>query len=218
MATVILGLVALILAYVHFGWFDRDIVLATAVFVFFACSVLMAFRWQAATEGVLTALARGPFEEVAGRIRRFLIRLREAVCNRFIFATSVALSIIIQIFGMVLVVWCLARSLEIDVPLYFHFVAVPVITLLTLVPVSVNGLGVREAAFVFFYTKMAVETDEAISLSLSLTMILTLFSLLGGFFLQFPRLYGSGRMSDETADSPCGKRRWSPKKVLPPDI
>lgn len=45
----------------------------------------------------------------------------------------------------VLVVWMLSRALGGQVPGSYFWVAVPVVTLLTLVPVSINGMGVREA-------------------------------------------------------------------------
>lgn len=75
------------------------------------------------------------------------------------------LAVMIQGLGIVLVAG-LGESLGIRLSLSYYVVYWTLITLLTLLPVSINGLGVREAGFVYFFGLEGV--PEALSLTLSL--------------------------------------------------
>jgi uncharacterized membrane protein YbhN (UPF0104 family) len=47
-------------------------------------------------------------------------------------------------------------------------------------PVSINGLGVREAVFAFFFTSLGFDVSSALTLSLGSAALIMLFSLSGG--------------------------------------
>ena len=64
--------------------------------------------------------------------------------NMRLVARVFLLAVAVQLVALILVVWLLGEALEIRVPLLFHLVAVPVIELVALVPVSFNGFGLRE--------------------------------------------------------------------------
>jgi hypothetical protein len=50
-------------------------------------------------------------------------------------------------------------------------------------PVSINGFGVREAVFAFFFTSLGMDVSAALTLSLGSTALIMLFSLSGGGLL-----------------------------------
>lgn len=90
-----------------------------------------------------------------------------------------ALSFLLQ--SLVVVVTVLnAEALGLDVPLAFYFILIPLIAVATLLPVSLNGLGVREVAFVFFLGQVGVPKDQALSLALLWLVVLTTASAIGG--------------------------------------
>jgi glycosyltransferase 2 family protein len=65
-----------------------------------------------------------------------------------------------------------AWALGIDLPVQYYFVIMPVIILLTLLPISIAaGLGVREAAFVQLFGLVGMAGDAAFSLSLFVYVI-----------------------------------------------
>jgi hypothetical protein len=74
--------------------------------------------------------------------------------------------------------YLIAKSLGIDLPLTFFVFFVPINVILGLVP-SVNGLGVREAAYLFYATEY-IGAGAALSLSLLSTFTLFLTGCLGG--------------------------------------
>ena len=92
----------------------------------------------------------------------------------------------------------LFRAAHYPVPFSQEIVFVPVIILLTLLPISYFGLGIKEGAFLFFFGQVGV--PPAICLTVSfITYILIFSALLPGayFFLrrppELPRVFFSGR-------------------------
>ena len=78
---------------------------------------------------------------------------------------TVGLSFIFQ--GIVIaVVFLNARALALDVPVAAVAVFVPLISLAGMLPVSVNGLGVREALYILLFGRIGVPVETAVSLAL----------------------------------------------------
>jgi hypothetical protein len=65
----------------------------------------------------------------------------------------------------VVLVWLIAVALGADVPFAFCWILMPVVALLTLLPVSVNGMGVREGATVILLAPLHIGSGTAISLA-----------------------------------------------------
>jgi len=59
----------------------------------------------------------------------------------------------------------LGRSLSLDAPLAAYFAFVPLILLIMLLPVTINGLGTSQAAFVWFFARAGVPSAAAFALS-----------------------------------------------------
>jgi len=74
----------------------------------------------------------------------------------------------------------LARALDVQSDAFYFFIFIPLIWLVTMIPVSLNGLGLRESAFTFFFGQIGVLSTEAVSLSLLVYSCRLLASLLGG--------------------------------------
>jgi uncharacterized membrane protein YbhN (UPF0104 family) len=66
------------------------------------------------------------------------------------------------------------------VPLVMAGVLVPVALVLQMMPVSINGFGVREAVFSFFFVRFGLGVEAAVAVSLLGTALIMLFSLGGG--------------------------------------
>lgn len=74
-----------------------------------------------------------------------------------------------QIFGSVL-------------PFHIHLALVPVIQLISLIPITLSGFGLRESAFVYFYGLFGIEPNIAMSISVLNFLILSFVpALIGGF-------------------------------------
>jgi uncharacterized protein (TIRG00374 family) len=91
------------------------------------------------------------------------------------FAGAVAVQFLLVLFYL-----CAARSLAVPLPLLAASVIVPVSLAVQMVPLSINGFGVREAVFAFFFTSLGLNVSSALTLSLGSAGLIMLFSLSGG--------------------------------------
>lgn len=58
-------------------------------------------------------------------------------------------------------------------------VCVPIISALTMLPVSISGIGVREGAYVYFFTQIGISAPQAVAASLLFFLAVALASLPG---------------------------------------
>lgn len=165
-----LGVLSILMLAVVGLLFARDLaahrmVIAGLALTTGACAVtaLMVFSQRAAAWGsaLLERVRIAP-------VRRIGTRLIEAMQR---YATShrallnvVAGSLGVQILRIVQG-YCLGRSLGIGVPLVLYFAFIPLILLVMLLPISVNGLGVGQWAFDALFVPSGVARSSAFTLS-----------------------------------------------------
>jgi hypothetical protein len=75
--------------------------------------------------------------------------------------------------------WAVARSLHLTIPAAHLAVLVPLSFIVQMLPVSMNGLGVREATFVAYFRMLNLPSESALVLSLLATATVMAFSLSG---------------------------------------
>lgn len=90
-----------------------------------------------------------------------------------------AVSFIIQIIGIA-TFYLISAGLGMTVPIGYFYLFVPVAVTISMIPVSLAGLGLREGAFVYLFTKVGVTDAQAISISLAGFSVSVLLGLIGG--------------------------------------
>ena len=78
---------------------------------------------------------------------------------------ALLLSLLIQ-FITVVVVWVAALSIEIDAPFKIFMIFVPLINLSIMVPLTINGIGLRESLFYLLFSQIGLPVETSVSLSL----------------------------------------------------
>ncbi|HYT67735.1 MAG TPA: lysylphosphatidylglycerol synthase transmembrane domain-containing protein [Vicinamibacterales bacterium] len=81
---------------------------------------------------------------------------------------------------LVLFYVAIARSMHIPVSFAELAVIVPVSFIVQMIPLSVNGFGVREATFGFYFTKLGLPLESALLVSFVGAALIMVFSLSGG--------------------------------------
>jgi uncharacterized protein (TIRG00374 family) len=71
-------------------------------------------------------------------------------------------------------IYLLALALDINVSLIFIIAMAPIAAFISALPISVGGLGTREAVYVFFLTSINIGTEYAVALSLLVFIFLNL--------------------------------------------
>ena len=90
------------------------------------------------------------------------------------------LSFGVQAFSIISV-WVLARGLGVTAAWPFFFIFVPLITLFSSIPVSLSGIGIREASFVLLFGAVGVSARTATALSFAWYLSYSAASL-GGLY------------------------------------
>jgi uncharacterized membrane protein YbhN (UPF0104 family) len=127
-------------------------------------TLLLVFspRFAATVSG---AGARLPFPSAGRAGTRIVDSIRKYAAHSPQLLAVLAGSLAVQVLR-VCQAFYLGRSLGIDVPLAAYFAFVPLILLIMLLPVTVNGLGTSQAAFVWFFARAGVASASAFALSI----------------------------------------------------
>lgn len=99
--------------------------------------------------------------------------------QRKVLFQALGLSLLLQA-NVVLHYYLIAKALNLPIPLWSFFLIIPLATLVTLLPISVNGIGVRESVYVFFFAPFAVAASQAIAFSWIAYGMVVLQGILGG--------------------------------------
>ena len=151
-----------------------------ALVVFFAVGVLML--WAVLHPRALPAL-----ERALSRIGlRFLKPQLDYLAERFagyrerarLFAGLLALAAVVQILRVGVHV-LVARALGIQLPVTYFFLFVPLLAVIVSLPISLNGIGVREGAGMLLFGLVGVARAPAFSLQFTTYLVAVVVSLLG---------------------------------------
>ncbi len=141
--------------------------------------------------GFIAWVDRQTLARMAGR--RFIRPVRQwlASCFEFrrypgVLAASLVLTLLVQMLR-VLVFYAVAAGFGVAAPALAYFIIVPLIMLLIMLPISVNGIGVREGSFVAFFRLMGVPPAESFAISFGVSVLTTLITALGGIFYMADR-------------------------------
>ena len=80
----------------------------------------------------------------------------------------------------------MGRALGLELPFTFCLIVYPLVGTFAAIPVSLNGLGLREGGYIYLLAAIGIGTEKAIAFGLLLFLIVALDSLIGGllFLLQ----------------------------------
>lgn len=114
-----------------------------------------------------------------------------------------ALNFLIQ-FLRIAEIHFLFRAVHGPVPVSHELAFVPIIILLSLLPISFFGLGVKEASFLFFFTQTGVPAESCLGVSF-LTYVLTFLGMLPGAVFALVASLGAGGDRPSSAAGETGE-------------
>lgn len=96
-----------------------------------------------------------------------------------VIAKIMGVSFVFQ-FTVILCIYLLSLSIGLDIPFAFFCVFVPLILLMEAAPVTIYGLGLRDAGYVFFFSHIGRPVEEALSMSILYVTVTLVYASLGG--------------------------------------
>lgn len=92
-------------------------------------------------------------------------------------------NLILSVLGQVISpisIYFIALSLGVKLNIIYFFIFMPIIGAITLLPISIGGLGLRESSFVLYFAKVGVVKQLAVAISLLSFTFILIFGALGG--------------------------------------
>lgn len=92
---------------------------------------------------------------------------------------ALAVSFVFNI-SLIAVNYLIALALGVDISIWYFLVFVPLTSIILMIPISLNGLGVREVGYVTLFAQAGVPDSVAFSMSLLVYALAVLAGLVGG--------------------------------------
>jgi len=114
-------------------------------------------------------LHKGPTRGFLGRLFEKLRLFRDTITDyrshTAAFAKATIWAVLLQL-NVVLYYILIGRALGLNIPAPDYFVFIPLVLLLQLIPITINGLGVREGAYVAVFAFYGITASAALSFAL----------------------------------------------------
>ena len=177
-----IGLVILSLAAIGLGWRyvqDKSTLYSMAIITGILL-VILAVLFNKFLYNRINNLLQSPN---AGKIRELIKDLHEELYifrkQGKVIIANLLVSILIQVVSP-LVFLLIAISLGIKIKVIYYFVFLPIIGAITLLPISLGGLGLRDASTIFFFAKAGLAKNMAFAMSLINFSFILIYGILGG--------------------------------------
>lgn len=177
-----------------------------------------AYRWPSAWLAVITfgylaanlvLLSPGAYRRAWNLLGKFrqrhslvisvatkLRRLHEELLPfRGYWTTPLLLSVVTQLIDCTLV-YAAARALGLVPPYYLFLVSVPLVTVAALMPITFNGIGVREIGYILLLSAAGIPEEAAAGIGLLQFGYIATLSAMGGLLLLFRRDHPQANGSD----------------------
>lgn len=181
-AAVLLSMISLAL-----GWkMLRNTSVVIFIFVLAAvlvCLLLCIFNkfFYSKIKGLLSSPKAGRLGEVISDLHEEMHFIRY---HRKVVFYNLVLSILVQaVTPVAYYITCISLGVNRDI--LFFFIFLPVIGALTLLPISIGGLGVRENMSVFFFSGVGILQQTALAMSLFNSFFLLVYGSIGGLVYVF---------------------------------
>jgi uncharacterized protein (TIRG00374 family) len=164
----LLGVISILVVGIAGAFLARDIVDIRALFPAFAvltiaCTAALAVVFSPrAASGVARMLAVVPRGREIGA--RLVTAIQRYATLHLPMANVLLCSVAVQVLR-VLQTYCLGLALGLAVPLGVYFALVPIILLIVLMPITINGIGTTQAGFVWLFGRAGVASAPAFALS-----------------------------------------------------
>lgn len=186
----VLSLLGLYAFFVWFGiWILNPLIILVILFVLIAGLLYVLKKNQTGFFRNLffSLVPQNYSEKVKETYSELISQFQQHTTKPALFVLPVLLGILNWCIGF-LTGFLVASALEIHQPIYFFAIVVLVLSLIEIIPISIGGIGTREAGAIFLFSQVGLGPEIAVSFSLLYFFIgYVLVALVGGLlFIQKP--------------------------------
>jgi uncharacterized protein (TIRG00374 family) len=149
--------------------------------------VLFSMRLYRVFSKILRRIKILKLGERLDRVYEAITRYRH---HRFALGSCLLLSLGVQAF--IALVWFAVNLAAGGIrPVVYFFLYIPIIGVISMIPVTPGGLGLREASFFTLFTRVGLAQDKAVGVALTVLVISIIFGLAGGVIFIFTKRKGN---------------------------
>jgi hypothetical protein len=153
----------------------------------------------------INGLLRSPS---AGRIREAITNLHHEIHvfrdKKAVIIKNISLSLLLQI-SSCFSFYIIARSVGININMVYFFVFLPIMGAITMLPISIGGLGLRENTAAYLFPLVGVNKDLAVAMSLLNFFFIVICAIIGGL-TYYVLTVRHRRIQPDKASAPRGCR------------
>ena len=151
-----------------------------------SCSLVMAAIFSPRINSLFKKFNLRIFDQITGNIN--LLR-----SDRAIISATFILSICYQLVS-ISISYCVAMAINLHIPVISFLTLVPLVWIVTMIPVSFGGLGLRELSFIYLLAQINIPKEGALIVSLGTYGALITSGIIGMFFFLSGRLKNIGAL------------------------
>ncbi|MCJ7582407.1 MAG: flippase-like domain-containing protein [Candidatus Aminicenantes bacterium] len=130
-----------------------------------------------------------PQSGISGKIKLKIIEFREIVFiykeKKEAFLKALFWAFLLQI-NVILHYYFVGRALHLDIPLVDYFIFIPIVLIILTIPITINGLGLRETLYMKIFASYGIPNSSAVSFSLIADIVFAvIIGVLGGIIYAF---------------------------------
>lgn len=91
------------------------------------------------------------------------------------------ISFVFHIF-MLIIHFCIGRTMGLNIPVSYYLIVYPITAIVSILPISVNGIGIRELAYIYLLNIVSVNPSQSLVFSFCWFTIALISSLFGAVF------------------------------------
>ncbi len=111
------------------------------------------------------AMLRVPFvQKIRAKLRQIYHALAVYRRNKRVMGSAFALALVLQV-NVIFHYYTIAYAMHLQMSVFDFFLIVPVVTIILMLPLFINGIGGRELVYIFLFSQFGVSRADAIAFS-----------------------------------------------------
>jgi uncharacterized protein (TIRG00374 family) len=164
------------------------------VIFFIACSVVLLNK--SIMRAFITGLNSINLPSLQRNLQDTYRAFSEYAEHKLVLLYVLILSFVLQV-TRILITYFVYLSIGNDVNIVYFFIIVPLVIVLTMLPIAVAGIGIREGAFVYFFSQVGMSASEAFTLSILVYALVMISIMPGGIIYVLEGLQTKPAFGDE---------------------
>lgn len=187
-----LGIISIVALAISINQFDSPtipgLVAVSAIIIF---GIALIIWYEPIARPIIRILETTLPNRVSDQLRQFYNALYSYKIHVRVIFIAIILSTLIQVL-FALLYSMTSMALGVPIELYYFIIFLPIVTLATMIPISIGGLGIREAILVLLFAEVGVASSDILSISLTVHILNTTLSLWGGAILLLRKPISAG--------------------------